>query len=97
MRFSVMIAILGLIGCTADRVALTEFVPTDAGFEYKAYANAIYPVDGEQAEAMRIEWLEKYLEDNSVCDAGYTITERMPVRRSTTMWRIHYEGICADR
>ena len=51
-------------GCAAyDRVAVTKFEPirTEPGaqvFRFTAYADMAYPLKSEEAERIRIDWLE---------------------------------------
>lgn len=46
---------------------------------FEARAGAAYPADSETAEALRIGWLEQWLEIRGLCVDGYEITLREPI------------------
>ena len=78
---------------------MTRFEPPVGGeFRYEAVADIAYPENSASAEAERRQWLERYLRENSLCPAGYEITERRPifVRQAVfgPIHRIHYRGRC---
>lgn len=100
-RFAVL-AFIGLAGCyvPTDRQIVTDFEPTETGFKYRAPADtSIWPPDDPEAEANRMEWLERYLTDNAMCPNGYRITTRnVVVLRDAplgTSYDVFYEGECA--
>lgn len=83
----------------ADRVMATRFAPFDATrFSFIAFADAVYPLDSPEAEAVRIDWLETHLDEHAFCAGGYRIAERKVVIRSKGLLAdvadIYYTGEC---
>jgi hypothetical protein len=46
---------------------------------FEAKAGAAYPADSETAEAMRMDWLQAWLDRRSLCPDGYEIIRREPI------------------
>jgi len=46
--------------------------------QFQARAGADFPEDDPEAEALRITWLEGWLEQRKVCPNGYRIDKRRP-------------------
>ena len=46
---------------------------------FEAKAGAAYPADSETAEALRMQWLEAWLERRGLCPDGYDIIRREPI------------------
>jgi hypothetical protein len=46
---------------------------------FGARAGAAYPADSESAEALRIEWLEQWLDIQGLCVDGYEVVRREPI------------------
>lgn len=96
MRRLIVLSALMLAGCAPaiDRVTATDFVPTgNGGFRFKTMIAVQYP-DNPSGEAMRMEMLQGWLSQNSMCGAGYTITSRQPVQRTAFVSDVYYEGKC---
>jgi len=80
--------IVSILACASfDRIAVTKFEPlrTDSGtqiFKFTAFADAVYPLESENAERARIEWLEKWLTDNGYSIEKYEVVSRIPVLRN---------------
>lgn len=103
MRFAVAAAatLSLLAACSSiDRANLTEFQPMgDGTFRYEAAAASIGRDPSDPiAEAERMRWLETYLADNTLCPAGYEITDRTAVLTQQGLlgdgYRIYYTGTC---
>jgi hypothetical protein len=67
-----------------DRIAATKFEPLrmESGtqvFKFTAFADAVYPLESENAERTRIEWLETWLADNGYKTQKYEVISRVPV------------------
>jgi len=83
-----LFTILFVAGCShLDRIACTSLAPTHIKngcqhFKYKAFADTVYPLDSEKAEATRIKWLEKWLADNGYPNPEYEIISRQPILRN---------------
>lgn len=95
MRFatlSVLVVSLCLTSACAsfDRVAVTRFEPTKTEgsytyYRFTAFADAAYPLDSEEAEATRSEWLRQWLTDNGYANAKYEVLSRKPVLRNKAL------------
>jgi hypothetical protein len=97
--FRVLFLMILVTGCASlDRYDYTEFEPLDGGFRYVAISDFVYSLNGANAEAVRMEWLEKYLADNGVCPDGYTLTDRKAVLVNDWVGegthKIYYQGEC---
>jgi hypothetical protein len=46
---------------------------------FEAKAGAAYPADSESAEAMRMGWLQSWLDRRGLCPDGYEIVRREPI------------------
>lgn len=46
---------------------------------FEAKAGAAYPADSESAEAMRMDWLQSWLDRRGLCPDGYEIVRREPI------------------
>lgn len=46
---------------------------------FEARAGAAWPEDSESAEALRIGWLEQWLDIRGLCGNGYEIIQRDPI------------------
>ena len=93
---AVLVAILAACA-SADRRAYTDFRFSGESFEMRALAASDYPEGDTRAEAIRIDWLERYLSLNGLCPNGYTITNRTAVRIGSFIGDSHdifYEGRC---
>lgn len=100
MRKVVLIGLL-LSGCQLDRDPLTSFeISSPSSFKYLARADPIYPEGSEEAESIRIGWLETYLDDNNLCQTGYHVQNRSKVFVRKTpigeLYDITYEGVCLN-
>ncbi|MBW2061887.1 MAG: hypothetical protein JRI95_10045 [Deltaproteobacteria bacterium] len=87
VAFFVYVALVTSISACAsfDRM-VTKFEPlrTESGtqiFKFTAFADAVYPLESENAERTRIEWLEKWLTDNGYSTKKYEVISRVPVLR----------------
>lgn len=93
-----------LAGCAVtgerpdDAERYTKLIPLPNGFRYIAAVDARYPEDSDQAEALRMEWLEEFNEDGDLCADDFVITERRPDRGRTpingSLDHIYYTGVC---
>lgn len=81
-----------------DDERYTKLIPLPNGFRYIAAVDERYPEDGNQAESLRMEWLEEFIEDRELCPQGFVITERRPDRGRTpingSLDHIYYTGVC---
>jgi hypothetical protein len=70
-----------------NRYPMSDFyyIPAAPTMHYKmrAWATVEYPNNKPEAEAVRIEWLEKYLREEKLCGNGYEILSRT---RTFEMW-----------
>jgi len=79
------------LGCASfDRIAVTKFEPlrTEENaqfFKFTAISDAAYPLNSEQAERTRINWLETWLRDNGHGDKRYEIVSRVPILRHNAL------------
>ncbi len=46
---------------------------------FEAKAGAAYPADSEAAEAVRMEWLQSWLDGRGLCPSGYEVLSREPI------------------
>lgn len=92
-----LILLLLLAGCESlDRPYVTQFVPTDNGFKYKA---RVGDLESPEAEDRAMRMLREWLDINNKCKNGFRITSKQPVvatsflgQKSYDVW---YEGRCA--
>lgn len=101
MKFwGVLAAVAAISACSTsyDRQMATSFMPTQAGWSYKAYADAMTPLDSEAGEKYRISMLEQWLSVNKMCASGYAIDSRRPVVVAEaalgTSYHVYYDGRC---
>nr|WP_315242021.1 hypothetical protein [uncultured Albidiferax sp.] len=87
-----------LPGCAAvDRTALTSLEPlhsdeTAKYFKFKAVADVgAYKLDSPDAEKIRMEWLEKWLQDNGMAGRKYEVVSRTPVIKEKWPWGNLYD------
>ena len=95
-----------LSGCASmDRDTPSSFEPySDSSgamfFRFRAdTASIAYPEGSDEAEAIRMEWLEEHLRSNNLCGQGYEILEREPAKSSTVAGpaqSIYYVGKCIE-
>ena len=84
-------------GCASfDRVAVTKFEPTRTEenaqfFKFTAFADAVYPLNSEDAERTRIDWLETWLRDNNYGAKKYEVISRVPVLRKKGLFGEIYD------
>lgn len=91
-RLTLFLVCVGLLstvaGCASiDRIMVSKFEPvrTEANaqfFKFTAIADAMYPLKSEEAERMRINWLETWLRDNGYSSNKYEIISRIPILRN---------------
>jgi hypothetical protein len=99
-------AFLILSGCASmDRDTPSSFEPySDSSgamfFRFRAdTASIAYPEGSDEAEAIRMEWLEGYLRSNNLCGQGYEILDRKPEKSSAIAGpaqSIYYVGKCIE-
>jgi hypothetical protein len=67
---------------------------------FEAKAGAAYPADSETAEALRIGWLEQWLDIRGLCASGYEITSREAIPLGQPNFHdmdLRYLVRCAER
>lgn len=74
-----------LTSCASIDGQLTKFEPLrqENGqqiYKFSTSANAIYPLESEQAEKTRIQWLESWLVKNGLDSANYELLSRKAVK-----------------
>ncbi len=103
MRMRLMIALtMVLVGCARTDFVLTgnsEFRPLTPGvYEFKTFADTVYPEASPTAEAKRIWALETFLRQNNACLRGYKMTKRQAVLRMAGInggaYNIYYTVQC---
>ena len=64
-----------------DRHSLSRlYVPDDGdGLVFEATTNASYPADSAAAEAERMEWIDQWLAQRKICDAGFEVKDRIAI------------------
>lgn len=84
-----MLAIL-LSGCALEEKSRADFERHDNSIlrtsyqdesvlVFEARAGSAYPSDSESAEAVRMEWLQSWLDRQGLCRDGYEIVSREPI------------------
>ncbi|WP_143339539.1 hypothetical protein [Desulfovibrio legallii] len=86
-------------GCASQDYHLTKFRPTTQDEQYQYYlyesfADAAYPVDSDDAEKIRLQWLKKWISENNITNK-FDITSRRTVKKSSGLfgdiYDIYYE------
>ncbi|MCZ8100734.1 MAG: hypothetical protein O9972_22835 [Burkholderiales bacterium] len=89
-----------LAGCsTLDRTEISDLkAENDGSYTFRAGADAVYPHDDPAAEAIRMEWLAKWMKDNGFCPNGYNVSNRntILVRQSALaeIRNVYYRVTC---
>jgi major membrane immunogen (membrane-anchored lipoprotein) len=91
--------IVSLTACSSFDRRITSFEPmANNEFRYQAFADATYSPTDPDDEAIRLNWLQQYLNDNDLCANGYEITDRKQVLKSKSafadIYDIIYYGRC---
>lgn len=87
------------VGCgSLDKISHSEFYPYDQlgskeRYTFKANADFQYPADSKDAESLRMQWLQQWVSDNSLCGNGYTIDSRRAILNNK-ITRIYYVISC---
>jgi hypothetical protein len=99
-------AFLILSGCASmDCDTPSSFEPySDSSgamfFRFRADSASIaYPEGSDEAEAIRMEWLEEHLRSNNLCGQGFEILEREPATSSPVAGPaqpVYYVGKCIE-
>lgn len=83
--FIAVVAIAALSGCEAElRSAGGAYLepPNEQGrYRWRTFADPVYPIDSEKAEAARLRQLGVALAMNGACPAGYVVENRQATRR----------------
>ena len=99
-KISFLVFAILLTGCASLDYQLTSFQPINTTEEqhiyaYKAFADAVYPHDSEEAEKIRMEWLGKWIKNNNLENYQYEIISRNPVIKQKgtfgTIYDIYYQ------
>lgn len=86
---TVLLAIL-ISGCAMEEKSRSDFerhnnsiltssYQDQSVLVFEAKAGAAYPADSEAAEALRMEWLQAWLDRQGLCPDGYEIVSREPI------------------
>ena|SRR5690554_10754 len=59
-------------------------------FTYQSLASPVYPLDSPDAERIRMNWLEDWLEDNGLKNRPYEILDRTPINQVGLSYKIYY-------
>jgi hypothetical protein len=83
MKLILLLALV-LCGCAGYDGQLTKFQPLRQQDQQQIWlfstsANAVYPLDSEAAEKIRIGWLEDWLTKHGLDNKNYTILSRKVV------------------
>lgn len=84
---------------TADRRGNTvRFVRTSDGFKYVARYGIGYPLDDDDSEKKRLQWIADYVREVGLCPKGYYVKGREATRGKGLLGnetgRIWYTGVC---
>ncbi len=87
---------MGLAACEFDRIAGTEFEinPGREEFKFTAQSNNFAPHNTEAGEALRMRHLNRWLQENGLCQNGFVITNRSDVFVGGALHNITYLGTC---
>lgn len=100
-----LLLLLLAAGCAADGIVLpgdgeryTKLITRPNGFHFIAAVDTRFPEDDEDAERVRLAWLDRFVGRADVCPDGYALTERRPDRGKTpingSLDHIYYTGVC---
>lgn len=99
LAIAVTISLLSC-SCASTDFNATSFRPVDHNekftiYEFKAFADAIYPNDSVTAEKQRIKWLQKWIKNNNLNLKHYEIVSRSAVLKHEgllgTVFDIYYK------
>jgi hypothetical protein len=76
-----VILLFAMYGCSAVDYQLTSFrlkseSADSKAYTYVAFADAVYPLHSVNAEKQRMEWLEKWLQQNNISTNTFKIISR---------------------
>ncbi|CAB4121332.1 hypothetical protein UFOVP13_28 [uncultured Caudovirales phage] len=85
-----------LQACANLDFGATKFQPlkTDANanyFTFTAYGDAAYPENSNEAEQIRIEWLNRWLSENNITNKNLTIVSRSAVKKQVGLFGTIYD------
>jgi len=86
----VVMALVLMSGCAMEEQSRADFerhnssilrtsYQDESMLVFEAKAGAAFPADSESAEAMRMGWLEDWLDRRGLCPDGYEIISRDPI------------------
>ena len=104
-----LVAGMALAGCTQSihdspdfyRHSLSQLSQPMEGGDFLWYDVKLtpeYPDDSEEAEAQRMDWLEKWLASRKMCGSGYKIVERREfefLEHNPGQYDLRYKVRCA--
>jgi hypothetical protein len=96
MKSIILLLCVAAAGCAPamDRITATDFEPTgNDGFKFRTMIAPQYP-DNAMGETARMDMLQGWLTNNSMCPRGYDITSRQAVQRSVFVSDVFYNGRC---
>lgn len=83
---TVAILVIALSGCEdydlrSTNASYLEPMGETGTYRWKTIADAVYPVNGPDAEAARLRQLRKVLDLNFACPNGYVVENRQATRK----------------
>lgn len=95
--------VLALLICTAlaacatyDQRMATDLTPNaDGTWTYRSFADVATPLNSEAGENRRLEMLEIWLKNNSLCPGGYVVQDRQVLHRGGAVSDVIYRIGCA--
>lgn len=97
MKNILLICLLGtLVACANLDFGATKFQPlkidsNSSYFTFTAYGDAAYPENSNEAEQVRLEWLNRWLVENDLSDKHLTIISRSAVKKQSGLFGTVYD------
>lgn len=102
---AVLLLLFLAAGCAADGIVLpgdgeryTKLITRPNGFHFIAAVDRRFPEDDDDAERVRLAWLDRFVSRAEVCPGEYVLTERRADRGETpingSLDHIYYTGVC---
>lgn len=97
---SIVLVAFFLYGCASVDFYLTQFEPvktdsTATYYKYTSFASAEYPENSKDGEAIRLGWLNEWMQKNGMGGKKYEIIDRTAIKKNDglfgTVYVIYYQ------
>jgi hypothetical protein len=91
-----LIFVVFLVSCASLDFNATSFRKTGEDenynyYTYKSFADTVYKIDSIESEKTRIQWLQRWLDQNNLSGKNYEILKKDIFNKSGNINDIYYE------